>query len=62
MQDRYQVSYSLPSRCDIDLFAVFDGHGSDKIAQFLSKNLAKYIDEELKIHKCPIDALKQGFK
>jgi serine/threonine protein phosphatase PrpC len=37
---------------------VFDGHGSDKIAQFLSKNLAKYIDDELKIHKCPIDALK----
>ena len=52
--------YSTPDN-QIHYFAVFDGHGSDKIAEFLSIKLHEYLFSNLDFLADPVTAIKEVF-
>ena len=46
----------------VQFFGIYDGHGGDKCANFLSQYLHKFVILDDSFPERPIDALKNGFK
>jgi hypothetical protein len=46
---------------DSSLYAVFDGHGGDKAAQFCKENLLKYVKDDPSFADNPASALDRAF-
>ncbi|XP_008471162.1 probable protein phosphatase 2C T23F11.1 [Diaphorina citri] len=62
MEDAHSHILSLPDDPGTAFFAVYDGHGGSKIAQFAGKHLHKYIVKTREFKEGNItEALKKGF-
>lgn len=62
MEDAILVQGQLGGRAKRDLFAVFDGHGSERVAIFCAERLGAVLVQLLDVEKkAPLDALRQAF-
>eukprot|EP01006_Ploeotia_vitrea_P032865 TRINITY_DN65061_c0_g1_i1.p1 TRINITY_DN65061_c0_g1~~TRINITY_DN65061_c0_g1_i1.p1 ORF type:complete len:127 (+),score=0.84 TRINITY_DN65061_c0_g1_i1:83-463(+) len=62
MQDRCQYLTKLQNQAEEPFFAVFDGHGSEKIAEFLANNMHSYIVQNPKYNTDVKSAIIEAFK
>uniref|UniRef100_A0A182ND62 protein-serine/threonine phosphatase n=1 Tax=Anopheles dirus TaxID=7168 RepID=A0A182ND62_9DIPT len=61
MEDSHTHILSLPDDPGTSFFAVYDGHGGAKVAEYAGKHLHKYITRRLEYGKDVRHALQQGF-
>ncbi len=62
MEDAILVQGQLGGNVKRDLFAVFDGHGSERVAIFCAERLGEVLVKLLDVDKkAPLDALRQAF-
>lgn len=61
MEDAMLVQGKLGGNAKRDLFAVFDGHGSDKVAIYCAEHLGEVLLKHLDSGKPPLDALRASF-
>jgi len=62
MQDRFSIIPKFDAEEKIAYLAVFDGHGSSKIAEFLAENLHDYIINSEYFSSDIPKAITEGFK
>lgn len=61
MEDAILVQGQLGGQRDRDLFAVFDGHGSEKVAVYCAEHIGEVLLRHLDAGKTPTDALRLSF-